>query len=145
MTEVVEKYIELACIIFLFVLSAFLTANLLWVASDPIINLGEDKTFQESAGVQTWDYHHIYGKDILLMLLNTDEMTPYPRAIKINDTPVIKLDNAFMATKMRNVSAIYSSSGNWKLSSMLNWEVISSDYVYEGADAPYIHYVLEAV
>lgn len=143
MTSVIEKYIELSISVFLYITSAALTLTLLVLASDPIITQGSDKSFVESAGIQQVQESTEYGRDLLLMLLNTDPMTPYPRAIKINDTPVIKLDNDFIAAKMRNISAIYSASGPYKLSTMLNYKIASYEYVYEGTGAPYIQYRLE--
>lgn len=145
MIDVLEKYIEIAVSVFLYVSAAVLTVGVLIFAQDPIVTQGSDKTFVESTGVQQLYEADIYGKDILLMLLNTDSMSPYPKAIKINDTPVIQLNNAFIAYKMRNVSAIYSASGEYKLSKMLDWKVTNKKYVYEGVGAPYIHYTLKEV
>lgn len=143
MTSILEKYLEVAISIFLYVTSAALTLTLLVFAQDPIITQGSDKTLVESAGVQQMYESTEYGRDILLMLLNTDPMSPYPKAIKINNTPVIKLDNDFIASKMRNLAAIYSANGQYKLSTMLDYKVSSYKYVYEGTDAPYIQYTLE--
>lgn len=145
MTEVLEKYIEIAASIFIYVTAAVLTLGLLIVAREPIIKQGSDKTLVESTGVQQYYESELYGYDLLLMLLNLDSMSPYPKAIKINDTPVINLNNAFLAYKMRNVASIYSATGDYKLSKMLNYKVTDKKYVYEGADAPYIHYTLEEV
>lgn len=145
MTDVLERYIELAVSIFLYVSASVLTLGLLIFARDPIVEQGSDKTFIESTGVQELYEEELYGSDILLMLLNTDSMTPYPKAIRINDTPVIKLDNAFLAYKMKNIGAIYSSYGEYKLHDMLDWSVTKREYVYEGSDAPYIKFTLEEV
>lgn len=145
MTEVLSKYLEVAVSIFIYVTASILTLALLITAREPIIEQGSDKTLVESTGVQKHYESELYGYDLLLMLLNLDSMSPYPKAIKINDTPVINLNNAFLAYKMRNVAAIYSETGDYKLSKMLNYKVTSKKYVYEGADAPYMHYTLEEV
>ena len=145
MSEIIEKYIEISVSIFIYIASAILTLTILVFARDPIIIQGNDKTFIESTGVQQLYKSNTYGYDILLMLMNVDEMAPYPKAIKINDTPVIKINNEFIAYKMRNVSFIYSSTGTYKLSNMLHYKVISEEFVYSGPDAPYIHYILQEV
>lgn len=145
MIDIVERYLEIAISIFIYVSSALLTLTLLMFAQDPIITQGSDKTFIESTGVQVWDEHELYGEDILLMLLNLDSMSPYPKAIRLNDSPVIKLDNQFLVYKITNVGNIYTESGEYKLSTMLDWKVTSKEFVYSGTDAPYIQYILEEV
>lgn len=145
MDDIILKYIEIGVSIFIYVSAAAVTVTLLALCQNPIIEQGEDKTFATSQGVQYWEDYDIYGRDLLLMLFNTDPMSPFPRAIKINNTPVIKLDKSFVADKMKNVSEIYSSQGQYRLSTMLDWKVVEEKYVYDGADAPYIHYVLEEV
>lgn len=145
MSEIIEKYIEIAVSIFLYIVSASLTLTVLVFAREPIILQGSDKTFIESAGIQQLYENETYGYDILMMLMNVDDMAPYPKAIKINNTPVIKLSNEFIAYKMRNVSLIYANSGEYKLSDMLHYKVVSEEFVYNGPDAPYIHYTLEEV
>lgn len=145
MTEAIERLFEYGTSIFIIVLSATLTSLFLYTASEPIIIQGTDKTYVDALGVQEWETHEKYGRDILFSLINTDIMSPYPRAIKINDTPVIKIDNLFLTTKMRNVAMIYSSTGEYKLSTMLDWKVTSEKYVYDDGDFAYIHYTLEEV
>lgn len=145
MVEIVDKYIEIAITIFIYVTSATLTIALLVIANNPIIEQSSDKTFIESTGVQEIYDADSYGYDILILLLNADSMAPYPKAIKINNTPVIKLTNEFIAHKMGNVSNIYSIGGDYKLSTILDHKIVSEEYVYKGIDAPYIHYVLKEV
>lgn len=143
MSDVIDKYLEIAVSIFIYVSCAVLTVSLLICCQDPIVTLTNDKTFVESEGVQQLEEHKTYGSDLLAMLINVDIMSPYPKAIKINNTPVIRMDNEFLAYKMRNVGSIYSSGGQHKLSLMLDYVVTSTRYVYKGADAPYIEYILE--
>ena len=145
MSDIIIKYVGLAFSIFIFAASSANVFMLLNNASEPIVELGSDKTFVESTGVQKTYEQELYGSDILMMLLNTDAMTPYPRAIKINDTPVIKLDNSFITAKIRNTGNIYSPSGQWGLKNMLDWKVVSKKYVYDDPEGPYIHYELEEV
>jgi hypothetical protein len=145
MIDIVNKWFDMAVSIFIYVMCTGLTVTLMVVAQEPIINSNSDKTFMESTGVQEKQENELYGNDILFMLLNSDEMTPYPKAIKINDSPVIKLDNNFIATKMNNISVIYSESGEYKLKKMMNWKIIDKKFVYSGTDAPYIQYILKEV
>lgn len=143
MSDVVSKYIEICTSIFIFVVSASFVLSLMVVCSTPIINLDSDKTMIESDGVQQHYVADMYGYDILAMLINTDPMSPYPKAIRINNSPVLKLDNAFLAYKMRNVSVVYQHGGSYGLSDMLDWKVTSRTFVYDAPDAPYIQYKLE--
>lgn len=145
MSDVIEKYFEIAISIYAFVASTVFVVGLLALTSNPIIELGSDKTMVESTGIQQYHEAELYGHDILMTLLNTDAMAPYPRAIRINDTPVIKLTPEFVAKKMANIGIIYSSNGEYKLSTLLEHKIISKEYVYKGIDAPYIHYVLKEV
>lgn len=145
MSEIIEKYLEMAVSIFIYVTCAALTSTLLIFAKDPIIVQGSDKTFVESTGVQGSYESAIYGRDLLLMLLNTDIMSPYPKAIKINNSPVIKLDTSFTDSKMVKVSEIYSDSGSYKLSTMLDYKVTSKEFISNQPDSPYIQYVLKEV
>lgn len=143
MIDVVLDYVELCFSIFLYVIAATFTCALLLNTHTPIQVLGTDKTFIESTGVQEYNEFQLKGSDLLLVLLNVDPMSPYPKAIKINDTPVIKITNDFIAYKMRNISDIYNKNGEYKLSEMLDYVVTSKEYVYSGDGAPYIHYTLE--
>lgn len=145
MFEVVEKYYQIGISIFVFILSATFTGNLLWFAREPIIVQGSDKTFIESTGVQEHYDSELFGYDILLMLMNVDDMTPYPRAIRINDGPIIKIDNSYVAYKMKNVALIYDAEGDYKLSLMLNYKVTTQEYIYDIPGTPYIQYTLEEV
>lgn len=145
MTEILNKYIEIAASIYIYVLSAVMVVSFLVFAREPIIEQGEDKTLISSTGVQEWDNYDMTGRDILFMLINTDPMSPYPMAVRINDTPVIDISDEYVTKKLSKVGQIYVSSGEYKLSEMLDWKVTNKYYVYEGPDAPYIQYILEEV
>lgn len=145
MIEVLERYIEFVTTIVLVAVAATITVVLVSQCATPIVELTDDKSMVPSTGVQEWEEHTLYGRDLLLMLINLDLMSPYPKAIRINDTPVLRIDNSFIMYKMRNVATIYASSGQYKLSTMLDWEITNIDYVYSGEGAPYIQYTLEDV
>lgn len=145
MIEVLERYMEIAISIFIYVVSATFTVTVLVSATVPIMPIMGDKTFIESTGVQELYEADVYGYDILLMLLNTDPMSPYPKGIKINNSPVLRIDNSFIAYKMKNVAVVYSPVGDYKLSLMLKYKVTNIDYVYKGIDSPYIHFTLKEV
>lgn len=139
MNDVMNKYIELSVSIFIFIASITFLSFFLSVTKNPIIEVSTDKTLIESTGVQEQQYNDMYGKDILLMLLNTDEMCPYPRAIRINSGSIIKLDDTFIAYKMNYISNLYVNE-NFK--DMLDYKVTSSVLVYD-EDVPYIQYTLD--
>lgn len=145
MIEVLERYIEFVTTIVLVAVAATITVVLVSQCATPIVELTDDKSMVPSTGVQEWEEHTLYGRDLLLMLINLDLMSPYPKAIRINDTDVLRIDNSFIMYKMRNVATIYASSGPYKLSTMLDWEITNIDYVYSGEGAPYIQYTLEDV
>lgn len=145
MTDIVEKYFELVISIFMYIAAAALAILVVASTYEPIIVQGQDKTFISSDGLQEFDSRDLYGRDILLMLLNADSSIPEPKAIRINGSPVIKIDNNFFAQKISNISSIYSSTGDYKLSTMLDWKVESVEYIYSGTDAPYIRYNLKEV
>lgn len=84
------------------------------------------------------------GQDLLMSLIVLDDYVQYPRSIRINDTPIIDLDTAWMTNHSANVSAIYNINGQWKLGSMLNYTITKVEYVENNGD-PYWHYVLEDV
>lgn len=114
---------------------------LMRATNEPIIAGIEDKTALEvngsiydSSAVQT-------GADLVAALLNVDANTPYPRAIKVNDSPVMKLDGAFYANKQNNLSLMFSASGDYKLSTMLDYSVESVTFVPDN-NGDYWHYVL---
>lgn len=137
MTDVVNTLISIAASVVVFISSCTLVIGLIDIAHDPIIKQRTDKTYIESPGVQDVTVIEITGRDILFSLINTDEMTTYPRAIRFKDsttnrlTPVIKLDNEFLAYKMNNVAAIYSAGGQYKLSTLLDRKVIKQEYIFD--------------
>lgn len=82
-----------------------------------------------------------YGKDLLASLVNTDEFAPYPNAIRIDGSPVLKLDNTFVVMKFVNLAEVYSSTGPYKLSTKLNNKIQAVRFeTYGGVDC--FHYYI---
>lgn len=104
----------------------------------------EDKSALDSENSIYVDDVMKTGADLMMALSIVDSMIPYPRSIRINETPVIDLDNAWIANKTSNLISIYSSSGNWKLGTMLNYQITNVEFVNNGGD-PYWQYTLEEV
>lgn len=82
------------------------------------------------------------GADLLMMMVVADEYTQYPRSIKINETPIIDLDDTWIANKSINISKIYNINGSYKLGGMLEYEITSTTFV-ENSNDPYWHFGLE--
>lgn len=146
MNDVLDSLFEVIIYIIVCIIAAASTLSFVAATRQPVLLNVEDKTMIESIGTQYRYEAEVYGRDLLLMLLNTDAMSPFPKGIKINDSPVIRIDNEFISHKMENIGVIYSSSGAYKLSAMLDYIVKSTTYVYKSPDipnSPYIHYVLE--
>lgn len=141
--DFVEEYYLMIVILLIVAASLHYLLYFMDIANDPIVTMSQDKTMIDINGVPPEYKTETTGHDILLMLLNVDAMAPYPRAIKINETPVIKIDNSYVATKMNNMAIIYNKNGTYKLSLLLDKKVIKQEYVYDQPDSPYIHFVLE--
>lgn len=143
MGNIATKYIVLCTMVIVFAASTSIILHLLATASEPGVVSGTDKSLLESTGVQEGYEQELTGYDVLLSLLNTDTMTPYPRAIKINDSPVLKLDASFLTNQIPSVAIVYNTGGQYQLGNMLEWKVVSHEYVYDDGDTPYIHFILE--
>lgn len=81
------------------------------------------------------------GKDLLMSLALTDDFVMYPRAIRINDTPVIELTDEWILNRASQVAKIYDVSGSYKLANMLDYSIESVMYV-ESGDGGYLQYRL---
>jgi len=108
----------------------------------PIAASLEDKTAVVAGGSVERIKTVKTGKDLVSMLVIVDENTPYPRAIKINESPVIIIDASWVANKQSNLSSMFSASGDVKLSTMLDWKVESVTFVDDSTN-DYWHYVLK--
>lgn len=81
------------------------------------------------------------GKDLMMSLVVVDDNVAFPRSIRINNTPIIDLNNAWIINKYTNIVKVYETGGQWKLGNMLNWKIQEVKYEYNSGD-PYLHYIL---
>lgn len=81
------------------------------------------------------------GKDLMMSLVVVDDNVAFPRSIRINNTPIIDLNNAWIINKYTNIVKVYETGGQWKLGNMLDWKIQEVKYEYNSGD-PYLHYIL---
>lgn len=136
----ISQWFDVVILILVMAIGSSFTVTLFQVLQRDAIVRTEDKTMMDvdnaiylSDGPET-------GADILMTLLMVDDYIPYPRAIKINDNPIIKLDKAFISNKHVLINQIYNGSEQ-NLKSMITWKVTSSEFDYK-RDTPCIHYIL---
>lgn len=130
-------------LVLLVVILALATVNIPKITvkwSKPIFAEIEDKSALDSEGAIYVTPTEKTGADILMSLVVMDENNPYPKAIKINNGPVIKLDAEWMVHKNANIGTVFSGYGDNSLGNMLSWKVKKVEYVYSGT--PHWHYIL---
>ena len=93
----------------------------------------EDKTAKAVEVTMDEVKDKLYGVDLLLSLVLTDENAPYPRRIKIGDSPIYDLDNMWLSKQQENVSYLYNNYIKENRDKLL-----ASEFIPE--DKPYIHY-----
>lgn len=91
--------------------------------------------------------------DLLMYFATLDRADMTPNRIKVNDTPIITIDDEFIEYKYENIETLFSDTGKYKFSSLLddgtgNPEVIKSiDIEFEDKDTdyenPYYHIIIE--
>ena len=142
MKDVMVFWIDLAiAVAFLaFAMVNIIPLSIAW--NTPITDVIEDKTMRSAilSGAEGDDSRT--GYDLLFSLMIADEYTPYPKSIKINDTPIIDFVPEWYTQKSSQVNKIYSATGDWKLVNLLDKGIKSVDYVDNGGD-PYWHFILE--
>lgn len=136
-----EKWLDLAILIVALVFGITMAGICLRVYSKPIATNRVDKSTVQSSETITVDADIKTGKDLLMSLVVADGLMPYPRAIRINDTPVIRMTDDWVVNKSREIARLYSASGSVKLATMLEWKVASVSYV-DDAEGGYLQYVL---
>lgn len=72
--------------------------------------------------------------EIILALIVLDEYTPYPNAIVLDNTPVVRLDNTFYTNRYSMISTVYNPSGNYGYKLYENKEIESIEFVYPWLD-----------
>ncbi len=136
-----EKWIDLVVLILVLLVGTTMSGICLWVYSEPIATNYEDKSTVQSMEAIVIDMDVKTGRDILMGLVVTDALMPYPRAIQINETPVIRMTDDWVVNKNRHVAEIYNPAGQYKLGSMLDWEVEAVTFVHD-AEGDYLKYTL---
>lgn len=144
MQNEIEDWFDLVVLIVLLVCSVAVNLPLVNEWNYPISSEMKDKSvvttsdLSDTRGIET-------GQDVLDMLLAMDLYVPYPRAIRIGNSQVIKLDVAWVAYRDREVQRIISEPGYVELGDKLDKKVLAVNYVFDDpdADGPYWHYVLE--
>lgn len=142
MHNTVSIWLDVAILVLVLGMAVTNITPLLVEASKPIVKDYEDKTALKSYGDTYTESRVKTGADLVASLLNLDENIPYPRSIRVNNLPIIDLDNAFITNKQPNISAIYSKYGDFKLSTMLEWTITKIEFVYDPVNGDYWHYVL---
>ena len=148
MISAVMEYVHIAILVLAMVMSVAALLILYGVLATPIVEPASDKTALVASnavyGTPT-ELSAERGSDVLMSLLATDEQTPYPRSVRINDTPIIDLNTLWLSDKYNNISRIYNSTGDWKIVNMLDWYVTDVTYVYDSVEGDYIKYTLKEV
>lgn len=124
---------------------------LLMYVSDGIITYTEDKTAIDAQYVMSFDNAEKSGDDLLMSLIVTDSLCPFPKSIRIvsdksvnaaDGSDIVDLNNTFVAYSPATVIEVYRDSGMQKLGQLLDYEIVSTTYVPNNGD-PYIEYRLE--
>jgi len=138
-----EKMYDLAMLMMLLAIGIVCIGDMTRVYSQPIMAEANDKTaVRSSTGGVSVDVDLGTGSDLLMSLVVVDEFVEHPRAIRINDTPVIRFTDEWIYNKPRRVAQIFSASGEHKLSRMLDYKITSIKYI-EDINGDYLQYTLE--
>lgn len=122
-------------------LGAACMGSFILILSTDIISYTEEKSALDTDDAVSEPQADRYGRDLLASLVNTDEFAPYPNAIRIDGSPVLKLDNTFVVMKFVNLAEVYSSSGPYKLSTKLDKKIQAVLFeTYDGVEC--FHYYI---
>lgn len=122
-------------------LGAACMSTFIMIMNTSMVSYTNEKTAIDTDDIISEPAADRYGKDLLASLVNTDEFAPYPNAIRIDGSPVLKLDNTFVVMKFVNLAEVYSSTGPYKLSTKLNNKIQAVRFeTYGGVDC--FHYYI---
>lgn len=122
-------------------LGAACMSTFIVIMNTSMVSYTNEKTAIDTKDIISEPAADRYGKDLLASLVNTDEFAPYPNAIRIDGSPVLKLDNTFVVMKFVNLAEVYSSTGPYKLSTKLNSKIQAVRFeTYGGVDC--FHYYI---
>lgn len=139
-----HRWFDLVMLIAVMLVGVSVLVMCVAVSSSPIAQYDEDKSVVATENGLVVDTPYKKGRELLLSLVIADEFTPYPRAIKINDSPIIQITDEWLLLKNSWLAKIYDAGGEYKLSTMLDWDIVSAQFKYDsGSSTPdYIHYIL---
>lgn len=135
------KWLDLVLLVIMLIFGMGVLNIVITMCSEPIAVAEEDKTVMVSEEGAYIDIDLGTGRTVLMELVVVDELAPYPKAIRINDAPVIRFTDEWLVGKSRNIVDIYKAGGQWSLVSMLDWKIESIEFVYD-TDGDYLQYTL---
>lgn len=138
----IERWLDLILLIIVLGFGVIVLNICVVEYSSPLSTKAEDKTIVKTEEELLIDDSIKTGRDLLMSLVVIDEFISYPRAIKINDTPVIQFTDSWIVSKNQNIAQIYSTTGEYQLGLMLDWKIESVQYVYENNGSGYLWYKL---
>lgn len=141
--NVTKEWLDLAVLVVMMGVATIILFPLMVELKTPVIADYSDKTALDATGSIMMEGEIKTGADLFLAISNTDLNIPYPRSIRINNTPIIDLNNAFIAKLSENLALIYTDSGDYKLKSMLNYKITSISFVHDDVNGDYWQYTLQ--
>lgn len=109
--------------------------------SNPLSLSYVDKTMQPADLSVYSSFSTMDSTDVVLSFMIIDEEQPYPKSIRINDTPVVDFTADWYTRRTTHVNQMYSSAGDWKLVTLINKNIADVSYVLNNGDH-YWHYVI---
>lgn len=142
-------YYEMILLAILLIIGANSTVQFVNQCSQPMLSYTNEKTAFDTDDVVSWanpdtaNSNVRYGKDLLLSLLNTDDYACYPNAIKIDNSPIFKLNSAFQTKKISLLKQIYDPAGDYKLGAKLEKKIKGAIYEVQSDGTAFIHYYID--
>lgn len=139
-------WLEMIPLVIMLLIASTTTSFLVTQISKPMITYINEKSANDTLDEILEPEGIRYGKDLLLALINTDEHAPYPNAIRIDGSPVLKLDSAYQTTKYANLALVYSQTGDFQLSTKLDKPIqatVFEEYTNsDGTTIDVLHYYI---
>jgi len=128
-------WLEMIPLIVMLIIASTTTSFLVVQTSKPIISYTNEKSANDTLDEILEPEGVRYGKDLLLSLINTDEHAPYPNAIRIDNSPALKLDSVYQTTKYADLARVYNTSGDFQLGAKLDQPILATVFEeYTGLD-----------
>lgn len=133
---------EMIMLMVMLICGATSLTSVVVLLNQPIISYTSEKTALDSFDIENVEETKRYGRDLLASLVNTDENAPYPNAIKIDNSPILAIDNTFHTKKFSVIAGVYDSSGQYGLANKLNKPIKAMRFeVIGGKDV--MHYYID--